>query len=78
MTDSTNIFADTPFDSETLRVLIDAYDKVCKSLHDTGQPPIVTEVIAHRMIALAKAGERDPDRLCAGALMALGNKAVFE
>lgn len=75
---STDIFADTPFNSETLRVLIDAYDKVCKSLRDRGQPPIVTEIIAQRMIALAKAGERDLDRLCAGALTALGNKAVFE
>jgi hypothetical protein len=38
----------------------------------------VNEIIAQRIIALAQQGERDPDRLCAGALSALGNKAVFE
>jgi hypothetical protein len=56
----------------------DAYDKARKSLHDTGQPRIVNEIIAQCMIALAEKGERDPDRLCAGALVALGNNAVFE
>ena len=56
----------------------DAYEKARKSLHDTGQPQIVNEIIAQRIIALAKQGERDPNRLCAGALSALGNKAVFE
>jgi hypothetical protein len=34
----------------------------------------VNEVIAQRIIALAETGERDPDRLCAGALTALGDK----
>jgi hypothetical protein len=38
----------------------------------------VNEIIAQCMIALAEKGERDPDRLCAGALVALGNNAVFE
>ena len=66
------------FDPETVKTLCDAYDKACKSLHDTGQPHIVSEVIAQRMISLAEQGERDPDRLCEGALSALGNKAVFE
>jgi len=38
----------------------------------------VNEIIAQRIIALAQKGERDSDRLCAGALTALGSKAVFE
>jgi hypothetical protein len=38
----------------------------------------VQEIIAARIIAAAKTGERDPDRLCENALAALGNKAVFE
>jgi hypothetical protein len=65
-------------DPETVKTLSEAYEKACKSLHDTGQPQIVNEIIAQRIIALALKGERDPDRLCAGALIALGNKAVFE
>ena len=40
-------------------------------LHDRGQPDIVNEVIAERIISLAKKGERDPDKLCEGALVAL-------
>jgi hypothetical protein len=81
-----DLFRATAFDPETVKTLCDAYDKtLCdaydkarKSPHDTGQPPIVNEIIAQRIIALAQQGERDPDRLCAGALSALGNKAVFE
>ncbi len=79
-------FHNSAFDPETVKSLCDAYDKACRSLHDNGQPKIVSEVIAlriislakERIISLAKEGERDPDRLCAGALTALGNKAVFE
>jgi hypothetical protein len=71
-------FHNSAFDPETVKSLCDAYDKACRSLHDNGQPKIVSEVIALRIISLAKEGERDPDRLCAGALTALGNKAVFE
>ena len=73
-----DLFRGTAFDPETVKTLFDAYDKARKSLHDTGQPPIVNEIIAQRIIALAQQGERDPDRLCAGALSALGNKAEFE
>lgn len=47
-------------------------------LHDKGQPPLVRRVIVERIIAAAKLGERDPDRLCESALRALGSKAVFE
>ena len=73
-----NLFYSTGFDPETVKTLCAAYDKACKSLHDTGQPDIVSEIIAQRIISLAKQGERDADRLCEGALSALGNKAVFE
>ena len=41
-------------------------------LHDTGQPAIVYEVIAKRVIDGAKNGERDPVRLRNAALAALG------
>lgn len=72
------LFRAAAFDADTVQTLCDAYEKARKSLHDTGQPQIVNEIIAQRIIALAKQGERDPNRLCAGALSALGNKAVFE
>ena len=70
-----DLFRQTSFDPETIKALCDAYDKALRSLHDAGQPDVVKEVIAQRIIALAKHGERNPDRLCADALSALGNKA---
>ncbi len=78
MTDPLEMFRAAAFDPETVKALGDAYEKARKSLHDTGQPPIVREVIAARLVSLAKQGERNADRLCEKALSALGNKAVFE
>ena len=57
-------------------MLCDAYDSASKSLHDNGQPNIVKEVIARRIISLAEKGEHDPDRLCARALAALADRAA--
>lgn len=59
-------------------MLCDAYDRACKSLHDTGQPYIVREVIAQHVIALAKQGERNPARLCEDALKAVPDKLKFD
>ena len=69
-----DFFPTTAFDPETVKLLCDAYDRVQKSLHDAGQPDIVNEVIAKRIIALAKQGERNPDKLCEGVLEAFGTK----
>ena len=46
------------------------------SLHDTGQPHIVNQIIAKRIIAAAKQGERDPQKFCELALKGLGDKAA--
>lgn len=72
------MFLAAGFGPKKIKTLCDAYEKARKSLHDTGQPPIVNEVIAERIITLAKQGEFDSDRLCEKALSALGGKAVFE
>jgi hypothetical protein len=47
-------------------------DRVCHSLRDNGQPDLVRQIIAKRIIEVARKGERDPDELCARALQALG------
>ena len=72
------LFRDAAFDPEAIKILCAAFEKARKSLHDRGQPPIVQEVIARRLVACAQRGERDPDKLCEAALSALGSKAVFE
>jgi hypothetical protein len=44
------------------------------SLHDKGQPAVVYEITAKRIIEAAKKGERDPIRLRDAGLAALGHK----
>ena len=56
------------FDPEALAAMGEAFDAACKALEDTGQPQIVQEVIAQRIIEAARRGERDPARLVEAAL----------
>ena len=65
-------FLNAGFDAEATTAMGDAFDRACKELHDRGQPEIVREVIAKRIIVAAKKGERDPERLCALALRSFG------
>jgi hypothetical protein len=51
------------FEPEEIAAMGEAYEATCKEPHDTGQPQIVREVIALRIIAAAKLGERNPVRL---------------
>jgi len=64
--------AGTVFDDQATQIIGEAFDSACKELHDTGQPSIVYEIIAKRIIDAAKAGERDLVRLRNAGLMALG------
>jgi hypothetical protein len=61
----------TVFDDRMTKIMGEAFDSACKELHDTGQPPIVYEVIARRIIDAVRDGERDAVRLRHGALAAL-------
>jgi hypothetical protein len=56
------------FDANALQAMGAAFDAACTALHDTGQPQVVREVIADRIIEEARHGERDPQRLCDYAL----------
>jgi glyoxylate carboligase len=60
------------FDSGATQVMGEAYDKARKMLHDKGQPEVVQEVIARRIVEVAMTGERDPDQLAKRALQAFG------
>jgi hypothetical protein len=65
-------FRGAAFDYDATRAMGKAFDRACHSLHDVGQPDLVREIIAKRIIEVAHNGERDPDELCARALQALG------
>lgn len=60
----------TAFDPEFITLLGKAYDMAIAALHNVGQPDVVREVIAKRIIKEARKGERDPAKLCAAALTA--------
>jgi hypothetical protein len=62
----------TVFDDRVTQLMGEAFDSACKALHDTGQPAIVYEVIAKRIVDAAQAGERDLVRLRNAGLTALG------
>lgn len=62
------------FEPEAIAAMSEAFDAACKALNDTGQPELVLEVIAQRIIAAASMGERDPVRLREAALLGLGER----
>jgi hypothetical protein len=59
------------FDPEAIAKIYEAYVKTRRPVCDIGKPDPVNEIIALRILSLAKKGERDPDRLRAGALATL-------
>lgn len=63
--------SDLNFDNVTSAILDAAYGRAIAELHDRG-PDSVREAIAKRILTLASAGERDPNRLCDKALVAVG------
>ncbi|MGA2998089.1 hypothetical protein [Bradyrhizobium sp.] len=66
--------AGTVFDDRITEIMGEAFDSACKELHDSGQPSIVYEVIARRIIDATRIGERDPVRLRDVGLAAFGRQ----
>ncbi len=62
------------FDPEAISVMGEAYERALESCGVTA-PTSVREVIATRIISMARAGERDPIKLCAESLAALNGSA---
>jgi hypothetical protein len=60
------------FDDKSTTLLGQAFDAACRELHDKGQPEIVYEIMAIRIIDAAKNGEREVTKLAAAGLAALG------
>jgi hypothetical protein len=64
------------FDGGTTRQMGIAFEMALASLGATpGCDDPIRAALAQRIIALAQAGERDPERLCDGALRAVGPAA---
>ena len=56
------------FDPETIAAMSEVLNAACEKLGDIDQPEVAREVIAGRIIAAARLGERDPARLLEAAL----------
>lgn len=65
---------DSAFGPDATQAMGVAFERACQTLRDGGQPDIAREVIAKRIIELARKGERDPDRLCERVLAAMNIK----
>ena len=61
---------DVWFDDAATLAMGEAFDRACKSLRNFG--PVVSAIIAKRIIAAAKNGERNPARLYEQALIPFG------
>jgi hypothetical protein len=70
-------FSAHSFDPETLSALYDAFDgawKLVEGRTDAGSRDAIREGIALTIIALAKSGERDVERLMAWAVARAGSR----
>jgi hypothetical protein len=56
------------FDPEAIAEITEALEVAYKELHGTAEPEIVREIIATRIIAAIRLGERDPARWLEAAL----------
>lgn len=61
----------TIFDDHATEAMGEAFDSARQALHDKGQPQIVYEVIATRIVDAARKGERDPKELRRAGLAGL-------
>jgi hypothetical protein len=62
------------FEPAAIAAMSEALEAACKQLQDTGRPEIARDVLAGRIIAAARLGERDPVRLREAALARLTGK----
>ena len=65
------------FEPEAIAAMSEAFEAALQELQDTGQPDVAREVIAGRIIAAARLGERDPVRLREAALRKPGADAAL-
>ena len=66
------------FDPETTRLLGIAFETAIQALHNWGVDDPPREAIARAIIGFAKAGERDPERLCDLALEACSKPIISD
>jgi hypothetical protein len=66
------LLQEAAFDQNDIDRMTAAYEAVLRALHLADRNDPVTELIANKIIEVARNGERDPARICARALKELG------
>jgi hypothetical protein len=62
---------DQIFEPDLIEAIRLAFQRACEALQLRGTPDALTEIVATKIIELAKAGETDPERLCSKVLSGL-------
>ena len=60
------------FDPETVQVVVQAFESCRETIPQTVDRPLMEELMAKRILQLARRGIRDPIELCTGAQKQLG------
>jgi hypothetical protein len=68
------IRANYTYPPELMEAMKLAFHRACKALQLSDRDDAFTDIVATRIVELAKTGERDPDRLCGQVLEALSEK----
>jgi hypothetical protein len=66
------IATEAAFGPDEIARLTSAYEAALQLLRLTDRNDPVTEIVAKKIIGVARAGERDPAKICARALKELG------
>ena len=64
--------ADSAFQPEVTAAMAAAFDRACRTICGHAQIDLVREIIAKRIVELARRGDSDEEHLYEGALRALG------
>jgi hypothetical protein len=66
------LLQDASFDQPMIASIVAAYDAALKLIQLTDRDDAVTEIVAKKIIQVARGGVRDPAHICALALLELG------
>jgi len=69
----TRLLQDTAFGPDEIAILVAAYEDALRALSLVNRSDLATEMVAKRIIELAKQGERDPVRLRERAMEAVSS-----
>jgi hypothetical protein len=66
------LLKESVFEPEEITTMVAAYESVCHKLHDRGQPEVVNEIIAKRIVELGKLKTLNSDELSERVLNLFG------